>query len=274
MTKDYLDHAGVTLLPGYLDPYLQRPMTFGEVGCFLSHYKIWKDIEKNGYKRALILEDDAKFTPMFRRKWGRIFADVQEFIPNWDLLYLGRKIIKSEDERPVNDSYYLVWPNYSYWTVAYAITNKGVKKLLHQKPLTKMITLDEFLPTMFDKNPEGDQSWNKHFFPRNLIALSTNPLLVEPAWYGGHPGHYTDTDDAYIVHQDEQDGHPGQYTDTDDAYIVQQDEQDGHPGQYTDTDDAYIVQQDEQMAPWQYTLTLMMLTSSSKMNKMATLVKH
>lgn len=69
------------------------------------------------------------------------------------------------------------------------------------------------------------QSWNKHFFPRNLIALSTNPLLVEPAWYGGHPGHYTDTDDAYIVQQDEQDGHPGQYTDTDDAYIVQEDEQ-------------------------------------------------
>ncbi|CAC5370557.1 GLT25D [Mytilus coruscus] len=206
MTKDYLDHAGVTLLPGYLDPDLQRPMTFGEVGCFLSHYNIWKDIEKKGYKKALILEDDAKFIPRFRRQWCRIFADVQEFVSNWDLLYLGRKRNKPEDEYPVNDCNYLVWPNYSYWTVAYAITYTGVKKLLHQKPLTKMITLDEFLPTMFDKNPEGGRSWNKKFFPRNLIALSTNPLLIEPAWYSGNPGHYTDTNDAYIVLEDERDG--------------------------------------------------------------------
>ena len=34
----------------------------------------------------LILEDDATFEPMFRRQWNRMFADVQEFIPNWDLM--------------------------------------------------------------------------------------------------------------------------------------------------------------------------------------------
>lgn len=35
------DLKGIRVLPGYLDPYHKRPMKRGEIGCFLSHYKIW-----------------------------------------------------------------------------------------------------------------------------------------------------------------------------------------------------------------------------------------
>lgn len=38
---------GVDLLPGYYDPFSGRTLTKGEVGCFLSHYFIWKEVRKH-----------------------------------------------------------------------------------------------------------------------------------------------------------------------------------------------------------------------------------
>lgn len=39
-------HAlGIHMLPGYSDPYHGRPLTKGELGCFLSHYNIWKEVK-------------------------------------------------------------------------------------------------------------------------------------------------------------------------------------------------------------------------------------
>lgn len=32
------------MLPGYKDPYSDRVLTKGEIGCFLSHYNIWKKV--------------------------------------------------------------------------------------------------------------------------------------------------------------------------------------------------------------------------------------
>lgn len=39
---------GVDLLPGYYDPFSGRTLTKGEVGCFLSHYNIWKEVRGHG----------------------------------------------------------------------------------------------------------------------------------------------------------------------------------------------------------------------------------
>ena len=43
---------GVDLLPGYFDPYSGRTLTKGEVGCFLSHYFIWKEVRANARTRT------------------------------------------------------------------------------------------------------------------------------------------------------------------------------------------------------------------------------
>ena len=40
----FLKDMGVSVLPDYKDPYSGRSMTYGEIGCFLSHYNIWKDV--------------------------------------------------------------------------------------------------------------------------------------------------------------------------------------------------------------------------------------
>ncbi len=68
--------------------------------------------------------------------------------------YLGRKILQTRHEELVDGTETLVWPSYSYWTLSYVMTRSGAKKLLDQKPLTKMIPVDELLPIMFDKHPE------------------------------------------------------------------------------------------------------------------------
>lgn len=39
---------GVDLLPGYYDPFSGRTLTKGEVGCFLSHYNVWKEVWGHG----------------------------------------------------------------------------------------------------------------------------------------------------------------------------------------------------------------------------------
>jgi len=52
----------------------------------------------------------------------------------------------------VEGSKYLVHVDYSYWTLGYALTLRGAKKLLDAKPLEKLVPVDEYLPIMFDKH--------------------------------------------------------------------------------------------------------------------------
>ena len=40
------------------DPILKRTLTWGEVGCFLSHYRLWEECADTG-ETILVLEDDA-----------------------------------------------------------------------------------------------------------------------------------------------------------------------------------------------------------------------
>jgi collagen beta-1,O-galactosyltransferase len=67
--------------------------------------------------------------------------------------YLGRKRLFRTEEAYVEGTASLVWPSYSYWTLSYLMSDRGVEKLLKQKPLSKMVPVDEFLPIMFDKHP-------------------------------------------------------------------------------------------------------------------------
>ena len=41
MTEESVSREGLRVLPGYVEPYSKREaLTFGEIGCFLSHYKV------------------------------------------------------------------------------------------------------------------------------------------------------------------------------------------------------------------------------------------
>lgn len=64
-----------------------KELNNGELGCFLSHVNIWKDAKEKGYKRILILEDDALFCADFHKEFARHWEKTPD---NWELLYLGQ----------------------------------------------------------------------------------------------------------------------------------------------------------------------------------------
>ena len=60
-------------------------MTKGAIGCYLSHYNIWKN-ELNKGRNILVLEDDV----ILRKNLIKNFKEIYKQIPeNWDIVYLG-----------------------------------------------------------------------------------------------------------------------------------------------------------------------------------------
>ncbi|CAG4943098.1 unnamed protein product [Colias eurytheme] len=194
MSNEDVLKYNIKLLPNYEDPYHKRPMKAGEIGCFLSHYEIWKKIVENNYETALILEDDIHFVPFFRQKFLRMLDEIKDI--EWDLVYIGRKILLDSEEQRVTQ--HTTRPLYSYWTLGYVLRLSGARKLIDAEPLAKLLPVDEYLPIMFDEHPTHE--WSKHFPVRNLKALSAAPLLVHPTHYTGEEGYISDTEDSIVVY--------------------------------------------------------------------------
>ncbi|XP_005992172.1 procollagen galactosyltransferase 1 isoform X1 [Latimeria chalumnae] len=191
---------GVNLLPGYYDPFSGRTLTKGEVGCFLSHYFIWKEIVDLQLERSVVFEDDVRFEGLFKRRLMRLMEEVELVELDWDLIYLGRKLVNPSQEKEVDDVRNLVIADYSYWTLAYVISLQGAQKLINSQPLEKMMPVDEFLPIMYDRHP--NEEYKKHFPNRNLMVYSVSPLLVYPTHYTGDPNWVSDTETSTIWDDD------------------------------------------------------------------------
>lgn len=193
MDEEYLKKMNIQFLPGYEDPYSKRPMTMGEIGCALSHYFIWEKIVEEGLEEVLVLEDDIRFEPYFKQRLEVIMDEVR-MDREWDLVYVGRKRLLESSEPWVDGTNYLVRPSYSYWTLGYLISLKGAKKLLAERPLQRLVPVDEYLPIMFDKHT--NENWKKEFPNRNLNAFSVAPLLLFPTHYTGDQGYISDTENS------------------------------------------------------------------------------
>ncbi|XP_071636842.1 glycosyltransferase 25 family member isoform X2 [Temnothorax longispinosus] len=138
--------------------------------------------------------------PERRKRMQRLFEELgirAEIIDAVDGRYMGRKrLVKSESL--VEGSKFLVRAGYSYWTLGYILSESGAKKLIGAMPLGKLIPVDEFLPILSDTHPK--KQWVAQFPTRDLIILSTNPLLIYPTHYTGEDGHISDTEDSKLVH--------------------------------------------------------------------------
>jgi len=198
LTKSYLEALDIKQCANYKDPYSGRDMTFGEIGCFMSHYKIWEDVVQNSHQKVVVFEDDIRFEMFFTIALSNLMIDLNNSgIKNWDLIYLGRKRLRKDLEPDVKGTEGLVWPSYSYWTLSYMLSNAGAQKLLNQRPLNRLVPVDEYLPIMFDKHPS--EEWKKNFSPRDLVALSANPLLCYPTHYTGEANYISDTEESAII---------------------------------------------------------------------------
>ena len=139
-------------------------LTFGEIGCALSHLKIYQEIIDNNYKKVLILEDDIFVKVENSEKFISVFSELPD---DWDLLYLGyldnNLVMKFKTKLMINiiipllnmlgfnrysaDEFRRMYPKtYSenldisgshYGTHAYAVTDRAAKKILQfQKPVS------------------------------------------------------------------------------------------------------------------------------------------
>lgn len=105
--------------------------------------------------------------------------------------------MEENDEPWIDGSRYLVRAGYSYWTLGYALSLRGARKLLKAEPLKKLVPVDEYLPILFDKHPQS--TWKNHFPQRDLVALSAAPLLLYPTHYTGDKGYVSDTENSTVI---------------------------------------------------------------------------
>ena len=141
VSYDELNRMGFDVNHKWIDPILQTPLTKGEVGCFLSHWKAWKQCIKAN-EPCLILEDDAIITDKF--SYDDLYKLRRE---GYNFVYLGWK--EMEKSIPINEKY--VKPVYPYWGLAYMITPESAKILTQGHIIRNIIPVDEYLPQKIEE---------------------------------------------------------------------------------------------------------------------------
>jgi collagen beta-1,O-galactosyltransferase len=184
-------------------------MNYGELGCFFSHYFIWEDIVKNEYSNGvLILEDDVRFDAYFKYKLEKILSSKTL---DWDIIYLGRKIMRSDEENYENTTEtFLIEPAYSHWTVGYALSLRGARMLVNENPIQKILPVDEYLPIMYDHHP--NENWKNHFKNRKLKAYAFQPAIITPTHYFGEPNYISDTENTTVLGRNNENDGSGRAT--------------------------------------------------------------
>lgn len=127
-----------------------KPITSGEVGCFLSHRKIWKDVVDK-QKNSVVFEDDA----LIDNKLMNFLTVLPDHSIEFDVILLGHS--KKDYHRkklyhflePLKTSlsigeFYLgrgfkTWPS---GAVGYVITPKGAQKLLDETSVVRSVLDD------------------------------------------------------------------------------------------------------------------------------------
>ena len=90
-------------------------------------------------------------------------------------------------------------PGYSYSSMVYALSWRGAMKLIREKPLQRMIPVDEFLPIMSGQHP--NEKWKRQFpGSGSLKAFAIHPRIAEPYVYR-RQGAITDTDRSVIIQE-------------------------------------------------------------------------
>ena len=138
---DMLKDMGFDVNHRWIDPLLNTRLTKGEVGCFLSHWELWKKCVSLD-EPLLILEDDAIVTDNF--SYDELYRMRRE---GYDFIYLGWKEMK--ESIPIDDKF--VKPVYPYWTLSYMVTPESAKILLNEHAKNHIIPVDEYLPTCLEK---------------------------------------------------------------------------------------------------------------------------
>ena len=151
---------------GTWNDWWQRPVLGGEIGCAISHRKIWERIVFDGHGLSLVLEED------FMMSEGGSIAALQDppVNSNWDIALLGRDKIEKDVEEATIDN---VWcrPRHFYNLHAYVIKNSDVaKRLLSGGLKENVIPVDEYVSALGYAHRREDV---RTMFPPSMTIIAT-----------------------------------------------------------------------------------------------------
>lgn len=127
----------------YLTKFCDLMVPNSVIGCAISHYKLWQKVVDENLDNVLIFEDDIFFIDNYED----VLKPALDQLPtNWDIFYLGCTGLCDKDKQyknPFNLLFYLFKntkqefhsdnlfvPEYGLSAHAYALSNKGCRKLL------------------------------------------------------------------------------------------------------------------------------------------------
>jgi len=147
------------------DPFKNRKLQNGEVGCTLSHYTAWKMIAQMD-EPAIIMEDDCWIKNPERYNE----QEVENLLDKYDIVYLQHNENEPGLEKVIDDN--LVEPYYPYNLTAYAMY-PDTAKLIIEKFGRTLIPSDEHIPKLimngtltsvgYTESPENPQPCYQHF---------------------------------------------------------------------------------------------------------------
>ncbi|MBE0366303.1 glycosyltransferase family 25 protein [Pseudoalteromonas aurantia] len=116
-----------------------RNMTPGEIGCYVSHMRIWQHMAAHNITAAIVLEDDL----IIEEHLKETIEQVGE-LESWDMIKLSdnraNPFIESASlSKSLTLGSYLKVPN---GTQGYAVSLSGAKKLLQRKPFFRPVDVD------------------------------------------------------------------------------------------------------------------------------------
>jgi collagen beta-1,O-galactosyltransferase len=155
------------------NPWWNRPLKLGEIGCAISHRLCWEQAAADGADPALILEDDVVLADHFVARLQSRLARLWVIDPHWDLLYLGRWPLDGQDTA-VTDG--IVHPGYSYCTYGYLLSASGLRQVLSCGFERALIPVDELIPALYMDHPREDI---RSLYPNRLRAYALEPPLAK-----------------------------------------------------------------------------------------------
>ncbi|MBF7073360.1 glycosyltransferase family 25 protein [Glaciecola sp. MH2013] len=108
-----------------------KELNLGEIGCYLSHFKVWQMIIEQELDYAIVLEDDVLLNEHFLPTLDKL----QTLDMPWDIIKLAEFPIKRKVVREIShdDASLVVYNKVPKGTYAQVISASGAKKLFSEK---------------------------------------------------------------------------------------------------------------------------------------------
>ena len=169
LTDDAINDFKQVLNNGYRTHHYQ--LTYGGIGCFLSHYNLAKQLlsEKN-VDAYIVFEDD---TAIPRNLLSHIETQMSELPEDWD--YLMFYTIRANGD-PITKKLNKLK---SFWgTNCYIMNKKGARKLVEETNANKIDgQIDSYLSRMIQQNKMNIYATKKHLVKSNAVDTNIQVML-------------------------------------------------------------------------------------------------